>query len=71
MRENTEVDVTIYKQKVIQNYGVAPDYHNLPHDVNRWLELIHENLTLNHLNVAWLKEQIPGGDESGRRFSCS
>lgn len=59
MEHDNQANVERLKDEVIQEYGVNPQRDDLPHDVSRWVELIHENLTSESLTVNWLIEQHP------------
>ena len=66
MEQDNRANVARLKDEVIQEYGVNPERDDLPHDVRRWVELIHEYLGLEELTVIWLKDQTADADISGK-----
>ena len=68
MEQDNQANVERLKDEVLQVYGVNPQREDLPNDVRRWVELIHEHLTSEELTVSWLMEQ-PGLSKKRRTVS--
>ena len=65
MENNIREIVEELSREVIAGHGINPEEVNLPPDVKRWVELIHEHLTDEHLTINWLINK-GGGSISGR-----
>lgn len=66
MENEIQETVKELRREVIAEHGINPEEVNLPHDVRRWVELIHEHLTDEHLTISWLINKGGGRNISGR-----